>query len=233
LLVVRVKLASSILWEIGFMRKALLTVAAAAGVSALSIGALHAQGGPQLPGSMDASRVAAGTYQLDAAHTLVGWRVNHFGFNDYFGLFGNISGSLEIDPADVSTAQLDVTIPIAEVVTASAGLTQHLLRAPEGEAAADFFGANPQPARFVSTSVERTGETTANVTGDLTLNGVTRPVTIAAEFTGAGPNPMSQVQTVGFEGTATINRQDFNINFALPMVGNEVELDLTAAFEKR
>lgn len=215
------------------MRKIALTIAAAAGVSALSIGALHAQGAPQLPGSMDASRVTAGTYQLDAAHTLVGWRVNHFGFNDYFGLFGNISGSLQIDPANVEAAKLDVSIPIAEVVTASAGLTAHLLKAPEGDAAADFFGANPQPARFVSTSVQRTGETTANITGDLTLNGVTKPVTIAAEFTGAGANPMSRVETVGFEGTTTINRQDFNIKFAAPMVSNEVELDLTAAFEKR
>jgi len=215
------------------MRKTIFAAAAAAGLSMLSFGVLHAQGAPQLPGSQDASRVTAGTYQLDPAHTLVGWRVNHFGFNDYFGLFGNISGSLQIDPADVTTAKLDVTIPIAEVVTASAGLTQHLLRAPEGDAAADFFGANPAPARFVSTSVERTGEGTANITGDLTLNGVTKPVTIAAEFTGAGANPMSRVETVGFEGTTTINRQDFNINFAAPMVASQVELDLTAAFEKR
>lgn len=215
------------------MNKAFLTVAAAAGVSMLSIGALHAQGAPQLPGSMDASRITGGTYQIDQGHTLVGWRVNHFGFNDYFGLFGNISGSLQIDPANVESAKLDVTIPIAEVLTASQGLTDHLLRPGQEGRPADFFGANPQPARFVSTSVQRTGERTANITGDLTLNGVTKPVTIAAEFTGAGANPMSQVETIGFEGTAKINRQDFNINFAVPMVSTEVELDLTAAFEKK
>lgn len=215
------------------MRKTILTIAAAAGVTALSIGSLHAQGGPQLPGTMDASRVAAGTYQLDAGHTLVGWRVNHFGFNDYFGLFGNISGTLQIDPANVENAKLDVSIPIAEVVTASAGLTSHMLRPGADGAAADFFGANPAPARFVSTAVKRTGDTTADITGNLTLNGVTNPVTINAEFTGAGANPMSQVQTVGFEGTAKINRQDFNMGAMVPMVGGEVELDITAAFEMR
>ena len=65
------------------------------------------------------------------------------------------------------------------------------------------------------------------------MNGVTKPVVIAAEFTGAGANPMSQVQTVGFEGTTTIKRTDFGINFAVPMVSDEVELDISAAFEKK
>jgi len=215
------------------MRNTLLTLAAAAGIAALSGGALHAQGAPELPGAVDASRVAAGTYKLDPGHTLVGWRVNHFGFNDYFGLFGNIDGTLTIDPTDLESAKLDVTIPIAEVTTASEGLTAHLLRAGAEGAAPDFFGPDAEPARFVSTSVRRTGERTANVTGDLTLNGVTRPVTIEAEFTGAGAHPMSQVQTIGFEGTATINRSEFNIGFALPVVSDAVELDLTAAFEKQ
>ena len=82
------------------MRKLTLTLAAA-GVAALTIGTLHAQqgGAPQLPGAMDVSRAEAGTYAADARHTLVGWRVNHFGFNDYFGIFGDISGTLTIDPA--------------------------------------------------------------------------------------------------------------------------------------
>ena len=215
------------------MRKTVLTIAAAAGLAALSAGSLNAQGAPQVPGTLDAAQVTAGTYQLDPAHTLVGWRVNHFGFNDYFGLFGNVDGTLTIDPTDVESAQLDVTIPIAEVTTASEGLTAHLLRAGAEGASPDFFGANPEPARFVSTSVQRTGERTANITGDLTMNGVTRPVTIAAEFTGAGANPMSQAETIGFEGTATIDRSDFNIGFAIPLVSDEVELDLTAAFEKQ
>ena len=72
------------------MRKWTLPLAAA-GLAALSFGALHAQQGgpPQLPGQMDASRVTAGTYKSDPAHSLIGWRVNHFGFNDYYGIFGD------------------------------------------------------------------------------------------------------------------------------------------------
>jgi polyisoprenoid-binding protein YceI len=216
------------------MRKSRIVLAAVAGAAALTFGTLHAQGGPpQVPGQVDVSRVAAGTYQVDPGHTLVGWRANHFGFNDYFGIFGNPTGTLEIDPANPAAAKLDVTLPIASVITASEGLTDHLTRAGRDGAAPDFFGPDPAPARFVSTSVEPTGDLTANITGDLTMNGVTRPVVIAAEFTGAGANPMSQVQTIGFEGTTTIKRTDFGINAFVPMVSDEVELDISAAFEKR
>jgi polyisoprenoid-binding protein YceI len=216
------------------MRKSRIVLAAVAGAAALTFGTLHAQGGPpQVPGQVDVSRVAAGTYQVDPGHTLVGWRANHFGFNDYFGIFGNPTGTLEIDPANPAAAKLDVTLPIASVITASEGLTDHLTRAGRDGGAPDFFGPDPAPARFVSTSVEPTGDLTANITGDLTMNGVTKPMVIAAEFTGAGANPMSQVQTIGFEGTTTIKRTDFGINAFVPMVSDEVELDISAAFEKK
>lgn len=214
------------------MRKLTLTLAAA-GIAALTIGTLHAQGGPmQVPGAVDASRVQAGSYTVDSAHSLVGWRVNHFGFNDYFGIFGDVAGTLEIDPANLAGAKVDVTIPIASVVTASAGLTDHLTRAGRDGGNPDFFGPNPEPARFVSTAVQTTGATTANITGDFTMNGVTNPVTIAAEFTGAGAHPMNQKLNVGFEGTTTIKRSDWNVGGFIPLVGDEVELDITIAFEK-
>ena len=216
------------------MRKLTLALAAA-GVAALTIGTLHAQqgGAPQLPGAMDVSRAEAGTYAADARHTLVGWRVNHFGFNDYFGIFGDISGTLTIDPAAPQNAKVDITIPVADVVTANAGLTDHLLRAGRDGGKPDFFGPDPAAARFVSTSVMPQG-TKAMVHGDLTLNGVTKPVVIDAEFTGAGKAMMPPNRlTLGFEGTTTIKRSDFGLTTFVPMVSDEVELDITAAFEKQ
>ena len=102
---------------------------------------------PQLPGAADAARVAAGTYLVDSRHTQVNWQVNHFGFNDYFGLFGDVKGTLQIDPANPAASKVDVTIPIASVATSSQGLTDHLKTA-------DFFDvAKYDSARFVSTSV--------------------------------------------------------------------------------
>ncbi len=217
------------------MRKLTLALAAT-GVAALTIGTLHAQqgGAPQLPGQADVSRVEAGSYTVDAAHSMVGWKLNHFGFNDYFGIFGDVAGTITADPANPTASKVDVTIPIASVVVPSAGLRDHLLRAGADGKPADFFGANPAPARFVSTKIESTGGTSANITGDLTMNGVTKPVTIAAEFAGAGANPMSQAKTIGFHGRATIKRSDWNVSFGIPFgLSDEVELDITVAAEKK
>lgn len=194
--------------------------------------ALFAQPAPQVPGAQYASRVTAGTYTADPAHSLIVFEVNHFGFNDYSGIFGDVAGTLTLDPANLDTTTVDVTIPVASVTTASAGLTSHLLRPGKDGGKPDFFGAAPAPARFVSTSVKADGMT-ATITGDLTLNGVTKPVTFEAEFTGAGANPFNKKETVGFEAETTIKRSDFGVNYGIPVVSDEVELDVSVAFEKQ
>src|SRR5690348_6694625 len=214
------------------MRKWTLPLVAAAGLAALSIGTLQAQGGPpQLPGQMDAARVQAGTYKTDKAHSLVGFRVNHFGFNDYFGLFGDVDATLTIDPANLAGAKVEASIPINPIV-ASQGLHDHLLRGGADGKKPDFFGPDQAPAKFVSTNVAVNGHN-ATITGDFTLNGVTKPVTIQAQFTGAGNSMMGNKLTVGFEGTTTIKRSDWGLNTFVPMVSDEVELTITTAFEKQ
>jgi polyisoprenoid-binding protein YceI len=213
------------------MRKWTLPLAAAS-LAVLSIGTLQAQNGPpQIPGQLEPSRVQAGTYKTDKDHSLIGWRLNHFGFNDYFGIFGNVDGTLTIDPANLSAAKVEATIPINPVV-ASQGLHDLLLRAGQNGGKPDFFGPNPQPAHFVSTQVAVNGNK-AQINGNLTLNGVTKPVTINAEFTGAGNSMMGNKPTVGFEGTAKIKRSDFGLSTFVPMVSDEVELQITTAFEKQ
>lgn len=198
-----------------------------------SYAALNAQAASmQVPGKLQPARVTAGRYVVDAAHTLVGWRVDHFGVSDYFGIFGDVTGSLELDPRNLAAGKLDVTIPVSKVTTASKGLTDHLLRPGKDGGKPDFFGAAPADARFVSTAIRRTGPMKANITGNFTLNGVTRPVTIAAEFTGAGPHPMNKRLNIGFKGRASIKRSDFGIGYGVPLVSDEVELDISAAFEK-
>ena len=185
-----------------------------------------------VPGAADVSRVTAGNYAADPRHTLIGWRVDHFGFNDYFGLFGDVSGTLSLDPKNPNASKVEITIPLSKVLTASEGLTKHLLKPAEAGKPADFFGAAPADARFVSTIVVAKGQT-AKITGNLTLNGVTRPVTLDTRFSGAGANPYSKKETVGFHATATIKRSDYNIAFAIPAVSDEVRLDISVAFEKQ
>lgn len=212
------------------MRKVLIAALALA-----TIPAVAQQAPMRAPGTKDISKVSGGTYTVDPNHTLVRWTVDHLGFTPYFGLFGDVTGTLNLDPKNPNAAKLDITIPVSKVTTASAGLTAHLLRAGKDGGKPDFFGAAPADARFVSTSVVAKGMK-AKVTGNLTLNGVTKPVVLDVDFYGAGMSPAMggypSKENVGFEAEATIKRSDFGISMGIPMVGDAVELDIVAAFAK-
>jgi polyisoprenoid-binding protein YceI len=219
------------------MKHRILAAAASASILAGTVLAapmiIAQSGAPALPGAADPARVAAGTYALDASHTLVSWEVDHFGFNDYFGLFGDITGTMTMDPAAIEDARFEIMIPVAKVTVASEGLKEHLLRPGKDGGAPDFFGPEPGMAKFTSTSVTRTGDMTATVTGDLTMNGMTAPVTLAVEFIGAGANPFNKKETVGFHARTTIDRTQWGVNYAVPFVGKDVDLTISAAFEKQ
>lgn len=176
------------------------------------------------PGAPIASRVVAGTYAIDAAHSQVLFTVNHLGFSIYTGEFTNPSGTLTIDPRKPSAATLDVRFPIKDVHTTVAALDAHLQK-PE------FFDAAKFPvARFVSTRVVASGMN-ATIFGDLTLKGVTKPVILKARFIGAGPAPMGPPKVnIGFAATASIKRSDFGIRYGVPLVSDEVDLTINAAF---
>lgn len=193
-------------------------------------GALWAAG--PLAGQPDAARVVAGTYQADPAHTVVGWRVSHMGFNDTFGLFGTISGTLVIDPANLANAKVSVRIPVRKITTANAGLTGALLR-PNAAGKPDYFG--PQPADAVFTSVKVTpgadGKSAA-ITGNLSLNGVVKPVTLNATFVGAGKGLLGAGLTVGFHATTSIQRSDYGLTADMGLVGDRVDLEISAGFVK-
>lgn len=213
-----------------FSRALMIALPVALAAAAAPMGAQM----PEAPGKADKARVVAGSYAADASHSLVGWRVNHFGFNDYFGLFGDVSGTLDIDPANPAAAKVSVKIPVSKIVTVNPALTAHLLKPGADGKPADFFGAAPADATFVSTGVTPGADgMSAKIMGDLTLNGVTKPVTIDATFAGAGTNPFTKAATLGFHGKATLKRSDFNVKYGIPFVSDEVKLDITVAFEKK
>ena len=203
---------------------ALATAAIAAPVIAQQAGTVPAS----LPGTPDKARVTAGTYAVDPSHTQVMWRVNHFGFNDYFGLFGDVKGTLKLDPANLKASSVDITIPLRSLKTNSDGLTKHL-------SGADFFEFDRfEDANFRSTAITIDPDgARARIDGNLTLKGQTRPMSITARFEGAGTNPMNNKQTVGFHGLATIKRSQFGIDYALPNVPDDVNLAISVAFEKQ
>lgn len=215
------------------MKRFVITAALAA-TGVFAVPALVAQdAAPTTPGVVDTSRVAAGTYALDPSHTLVSWEVDHFGFNDYIGLFGDITGTMTIDPAAIEKTKFEIMIPIAKVSVASQGLKDHLLRPGKDGGSPDFFGPEPGMATFKSVSVTKLSNTIAGVSGMLTMNGQSHPVTLRVEFSGAGTNPYNKKQTIGFHANATIDRTKWGINYAVPFVGKDVDLKISAAFEKQ
>lgn len=204
----------------------LLATAAPAALLAIAATCAVAQMPMTKPGAPDPGRAVAGTYTVDPGHTMVVWTVDHMGFTPYTGIFGDVTGTLRFDPRHPDAAKIDVRVPVAKITTASAALTKHLL-------SPDFFGAAPADARFVSTRVIVRGRS-ASVLGTLTLNGVTKPVTLAAQFYGAGVTPpqMGGGTGLGFTATATIRRSDFGLGFGAPIVSDAVELRIALGLTK-
>ena len=198
-------------------------IAAAASLSLLAGGAVVAQAVlTQAP-----AEVQAGTYKLDSAHGKITWSVDHMGFSTYVGQFVAVQANLTLDHANPSASTLTATIPLTEVDTNSDGLDAHLQTA-------DFFDtANHPVATFVSRSVtiDAADPSEAVVVGDLTLRGVTRPVTMAVEFNQAGPS--MGAYKAGFDGEATIKRSDFGIAYGLPVLGDEVTLHIEGEFVRQ
>ncbi|WP_067735373.1 YceI family protein [Novosphingobium naphthalenivorans] len=171
--------------------------------------------------------VQAGHYALDSSHTLVRFTVDHFGISEFFGTFPGASGTLSLDPKNIASAKLDVSVPVGRVSTTNQTLDEELV-------SADWFDAEKYPAmRFVSTKVVKTGERTADVTGNLTMHGVTRPVTLKATFKAGAVNPMNQTYTIGFNATGVIKRTEFGVSKYAPLVSDETTIAITAAFEKQ
>lgn len=181
----------------------------------------------QTPPTRDPAQIQAGTYAVDPGHTQVGWRVSHMGFSNYAGGFSDVSGTLELQPKNPAAAKLSVKIPVASVTTTSAKLTDEL----KGDQWLD--AAKFPDMTFVSTKVTPAGKDHAKVTGDLTLHGVTKPVTLDVTLVGAGVNPLSKKYTVGFEATGTLKRSEFGVKTYVPLIGDELHLTIAGAFEKQ
>lgn len=177
------------------------------------------------PGKPDPALATAGTYTVDSGHTQVVFTVNHMGFTQYSGQFTQPTGTLTLDGQNPSADKVSISFPIDKVSTTVTALDEHLKK-PE------FFDAARYPTgNFTSTRIVVRG-TTATITGNLTLKGVTRPVVLQARFIGAGPAATGPRKTnIGFAATTSIKRSDFGIDYGIPLVSDRVELVINAAFE--
>jgi polyisoprenoid-binding protein YceI len=169
--------------------------------------------------------VKMGTYGIDSAHTQVGFSISHFGFTNYAGLFAGATGTLKFDPVHPANDKLDVTILVDSLVTTVPKLTDEL------KGGQWFDVAKFPQATYTSSGVAMGLGGEITITGNLTLHGVTRPVTLHAHLMGAGANPIDKKYTVGFEVKGKINRTDFGVSQYAPALGAEVELLIAGAFE--
>ena len=161
------------------------------------------------------------TYKIDPNHTDVVARWSHFGFSHPIANFLQVDGTLVYDAAKPSDSKVDVTLPLAGLDAQVPDLTDHLR-------SADFFDAEQFPnATFKSTSVKAAGEGKLTVVGDLTIKGVTKPVTLDVTFNKAGIHPLGKREAVGFDATATIKRSEFGLGAYVPNVSDEVTLTIT------
>jgi polyisoprenoid-binding protein YceI len=146
----------------------------------------------------------AGDYQIDPAHTRIGFTARHAMVTKVRGNFGEFRGSAHVD-ADPSKSSVEVVIAANSFTTGQEQRDGHV----QGD---DFLSVNVYPEiTFRSTGVEKDGDV-YRVTGDLTIRDVTRPVTVPFEFTGLAKDPFGNVRA-GFEGSTTINRKDWGITF--------------------
>lgn len=168
---------------------------------------------------MAPTAVFAASYTIDETHAHAAFRVSHLGFSHTLGQFKEISGTLEFDEANPTASTVSVSINTASVDSANEARDEHLRKA-------DFFNVEEFPTMtFTSTGVEVTGEKTGKLTGDLTLLGITKPVTLDVTFNAEGPHPFDPSKIVaGFSASGEINRTDFGMAYAAPAIGETVEL---------
>ena len=151
----------------------------------------------------------AGDYVLDPAHTRIGFSARHAMVTKVRGQFDEFEGAAHVDTENPAASTVAVTIQAASVATGQAQRDGHL-KSP------DFFDVETYPQiTFVSTDVERDG-TEWSITGDLSINAVTKPVTVLFEETGEAKDPFGNLR-VGFEGTVTINRSEWDLKWNSPL----------------
>ncbi|NEY88805.1 polyisoprenoid-binding protein [Rhodobacteraceae bacterium KMS-5] len=165
-------------------------------------------------------------YTLDPSHSQIVFNYNHLGFSTSYGMFSGFNGEILFDQADPAASSVTVSFPVKTMLTGWQERFDHLMTK-------DFFDATEdEMVTFTSTGIEVTGEKTAKITGDLTLNGVTKSVVLDAVLNQAGEHPMAKTPWAGFSATTTLIRSDYNLGLFAPYVADEVQVQISVEAQK-
>ncbi|EQB4442482.1 YceI family protein [Pluralibacter gergoviae] len=161
------------------------------------------------------------TYEIDPTHTAVAVSWNHFGFSNPMAFIPNATGEVKFDSANPEKSTVNVTLPIGEINTFVPKLTEEFK-------GTEYFDVAKYPtATFRSTKVTAKGDDKFEIVGDLTLKGITKPVTLEATLNKQGEQPMMKKPAIGFDASGTIKRSDFKIDKYVPNVSDEIKLTIT------
>ena len=168
-------------------------------------------------------------YTLDPSHSQILFSYDHLGFSTSYGMFSGFEGQIMFDEADPANSSVEVSMPVTEMFTGWEERYAHFMSPDFFNASAD---ATPEgdPANlvtFASTGIEVTGEDTAQITGDLTMNGVTKEVVLDTTLNNQGMHPMAQKPWLGLHATTTLTRSDFGVGAFAPAVSDEVEVEIS------
>lgn len=157
-------------------------------------------------------------YNLDASHSQIIFSYNHLGFSTSHGMFSGFEGEIMFDADAPASSSVSVSIPVNSMLTGWEERFQHFM-------SPDFFNATDDSmVSFTSTGIEVTGETTALITGDLTMNGMTKSVVLDAVLNQSGDHPMAGKPWLGFNATTKLLRSDFGVDKFAPYVGDELQV---------
>ncbi|SCZ71588.1 YceI family protein [Epibacterium ulvae] len=169
---------------------------------------------------------SAEKYTLDASHSQIVFSYNHLGYSTTWGMFSGFEGDIAFDQENPAASSVTVSMPVKSMLTGWEGRFNHFM-------SKDFFdAADDELVSFSSTAIEVTGENTAKITGDLTLNGVTKPVVLDAKLNQAGDHPMAKKPWAGFDATTTLVRSEFNLGQFAPFVSDEVQVMISVEAQK-
>lgn len=204
------------------MRRFLVAVAAAA---ALAVPMLSAPAYAQAP-----APAPAATYGVDKTHASLSWKALHNGLSWYTARFTNFDIQVDFNEADVSKSKVTASVDVKSIETdfarmRPAGNTTDFNAELGGER---FLNAVKFPqAAFASTAISKTGDKTGKMTGNLTLFGVTKPVTFDVTYVGNRNDPRSQKHKIGFQAVGSFKRSDFGVTPGGP-IGDEIKLEINA-----
>lgn len=160
-------------------------------------------------------------YTLDASHSQVLFTYDHLGFSTTYNLFSGWEGEIMFDAENPANSTVDVSIPLMSLYTGWEERFEHFMND-------DFFGAQEGDLiTFTSTAIEVTGDDSAIITGDLTMNGITQSVQLETELNQSGMHPMANKQWIGFDAETTILRSDFGVGAYAPNVSDELDVEIS------